>query len=42
VSDLLKPDGVFIYVDWRFTYKMPATEELMQKYFKIEKFEDIS
>ena len=42
VNRLLKPDGTFVYVDWRFTEMIPAMEEALKRQFTIEKYEDIS
>lgn len=42
VAYLMKPDGVFIYVDWNFTEKMEGVESMLKQHFVIQKQEDIS
>mmetsp|Transcript_43911 Transcript_43911/g.42435 ORF Transcript_43911/g.42435 Transcript_43911/m.42435 type:complete len:138 (+) Transcript_43911:595-1008(+) len=42
VNRLLKPDGTFVYVDWRFSEMIPDMEEALKRNFTIEKYEDIS
>lgn len=42
VAYLLKPDGVFIYVDWNFMDKLEYIETTLKKHFVVQKQEDIS